>query len=701
MQLDALLAPRSIAILGASDRPSIGRALIESLDRLEFAGQIFPINPKYESILGRRCYASVEELPGAPDVVAFCISYARVRENMELIARKGARGAVIYDGGFAERGDEGKALQQAVVSICKSAGIALNGPNCMGILNPVSRTTTYMQEVRDPQKVLGNVGLISQSGSICIGMLADLRRFGYTHVISSGNEAVVTLVDYLDVLIEEPQTKVIGLFIESVRDPERFVAALDRAAAAGKPVVVLKVGRTARTQRAVTTHTGGLAGESRVFSEVLRSHRAIEVDDLDAFTEILAVCQGRVLPSGPRVGVVTASGGQAELILDVAESCGIELPPLPAEIVAQTERVVGPLVGDGNPLDAWGNGDFRANFPHALAMLDAHPHVDNIALCVEAFDQNPMGRAERALDYARFVVDAATNSRKPHFVMGMRPGVMQVSQVELLREHGLVTLGGTRQGLGALAKVGGWSQPLAPRIAERSTRGAGIATLGQARTTIHEADAKRVLAEQGLAVTRETLVRSCDEAVHAARSLGFPVVLKVVADSVPHKSDRGLVLVGLRDETALRTAWRTLDERVREQGLSQNIAGFLVQEMVTGGIEVFAGVTRDPDFGLMLAFGLGGIAIELIGDVALRALPLREGDARAMIAGTKSAQLLAGARSHTAYDVASLVACIEGFAAFAHAERQHIDSIDLNPIIVLPAGHGYRIVDALIVPRHA
>lgn len=699
MQLDALLAPRSVAILGASDRPSIGRALIESLDRLEFAGQVFPVNPKYESILGRRCYRSVEELPSAPDVVAFCVSYARVRENMELIARKGARGAVIYDGGFAERGAEGKALQQAVVAICKEAGIALNGPNCMGILNPVSRTTTYMQEIRDPAKVLGNVGLISQSGSICIGMLADLRRFGYSHVISSGNEAVVTLVDYLDVLIDEPQTKVIGLFIESVRHPERFVAALDRAAAAGKPVVVLKVGRSARTQQAVTTHTGGLAGESRVFSEVLRSHRAIEVDDLDAFTEVLAVCQGKVLPGGPRVGVVTASGGQAELILDVAENCGIELPPLPAEIVAQTERVVGPLVGDGNPLDAWGNGDFRTNFPHALAMLDAHPHVDNIALCVEAFDHNPMGRAERALDYGRFVIDAATKSRKPHFVMGMRPGVMQLSQIDLLREHGLVTLGGTRQGLGALAKVGKWSQPLPPRVAERSIVGAGMAALVRGRATIHEADAKRVLAAQGLAVTRETVARSDAEAVQAAQRLGYPVALKVVADSIPHKSDRGLVLVGLRDEAELRGAWRTLDARVREQGLSQDIAGFLVQEMVTGGIEVFAGVTRDPDFGLMLAFGLGGIAIELIGDVALRALPLREGDARAMIASTKSAQLLAGARSHTAYDVESLVACIEGFAAFAHAEREYLDSIDLNPIIVLPAGRGCRIVDALIVPR--
>ncbi|MFN0305989.1 MAG: acetate--CoA ligase family protein [Burkholderiales bacterium] len=702
MSLSALLAPRSIAILGASDRASIGRALIESLDRMGFKGEVLPINPKYPELFGRRCYASVDELPGPPDVVAFCVSFARVRENLERVAKKGARGAVIYDGGFAERGEAGKALQEAVVSICREAGIALNGPNCMGILNPVNRTTTYMQEVREAARLNGSVGLISQSGSVCIGMLADLRRFGYSHVISSGNEAVVTLVDYLDVLIDEPATKVIGLFIESVRNPERFVAALDRAADAGKPVVVLKVGRSARTQRAVTSHTGGLAGESRVFSEIVRSHRAIEVDDLDAFTEVLAVCQSKVLPSGPRIAVITASGGQAELILDVAENCGIDLPPLPADIFAATERVVGPLVGDGNPLDAWGNGDFRTNFPHALSMLDANPLCDNVVLCTDAFDLNPMGRPERAIDYARFAVDAAAKSRKPHFVMGMRPGIMQVTQIDFLREHGLVAIGGSRQGLGAVAQVGKWAAPLPPYAASRTVVGGGIATLvaGAPRASIHEADAKRLLAAQGMPVTREQLTQDVEEAQRAAGAIGFPIVLKAVSDAIPHKSDLGLVCVGLRDESEVRNAWNTLAEHARQHDVAAVLAGILVQEMVSGGIEVFAGVTRDPDFGLMLAFGMGGIAIELLDDFSLRPLPLRVGDARAMIERTKTARLLAGARTRTAYDIDALVECIEAFAAFAHAEREHIAEIDLNPIIVLPAGRGCRIVDALIVPRH-
>jgi acyl-CoA synthetase (NDP forming) len=701
MQLEALLAPRSIAILGASDRPSIGRALIDSLDRMGFAGDILPINPKYTELMGRRCYGGIAELPEAPDVVAFCVSYARVLASLKDAALKGARGAVIYDGGFAERGADGLALQAEVAGICRQAGIALNGPNCMGILNPVHNSTTYMQETRDLSRLRGNVGLISQSGSVCIGMLADLRRFGYSHVISSGNEAVVTLVDYLDALIDEPETKVIGLFVETIRHPERFVAALDRAASRGKPVVVLKVGRSARTRRAITSHTGGLAGESAVFSEVLRAHRAIEVDDLDAFTEVIAVCQGKTYPAGARLGVVTASGGQAELILDVAEQNGVALPPLPTDIREESERVIGVLTGDGNPLDAWGNGDFQKNFPHALKMLDANPLCDAVVLCTDAFDMNPMGRPERAIDYAQLVVEAARDSRKAHFLMGMRPGVMSTAQIDLLHAHGLATVGGSRQGLGAIARVGTWAAVHAPALPPRPIADGGIAGAanGLHRTTINEADSKKLLAAQGLPVTREVLVGSVDEAVTAGPEIGYPLVMKVVSDDIPHKSELGLIVVGIADEAALRAAWQTLQERVRSNASSAKVTGFLVQEMVTGGLEVFAGVSRDPEFGLMLGFGLGGVAIEVLKDFALRQLPLRAGDAAAMIAATKASTLLAGARAQQPYDIESLVACLEKFAGYAYADGDRIAEIDLNPIIVLPAGRGCRIVDALIVPR--
>ena len=700
MNLDGLLRPRKIAIVGASERPSIGRALMASLVRLGFGGEVFPINPKYPTVLGARCYPNLADAPAAPDVVAFCVSTDRVLEGIKQIAAVGGRGAVVYDGGFAESGADGKRLEAGISAICRESGIALCGPNCMGVLSTHDASSTYMQEVRELKHLAGNVGLVSQSGSICISLLADVRRYGYSHVISSGNEAVVSCSAYLEALVDDPETKVIALFLETVREPDRFIAALDRAADCGKPVVVLKVGRSERSQRAITTHTGGLAGEGRVFSEVLRAHRAIEVDDLDAMSEMLAAAGASRCPVGPRIGVVTASGGQAELILDVASAAGIDLPPLDQDIRRKAEAVIGTLTGDGNPLDAWGNGDFTKNFSHALHCLDADPNCDAIVMCSDAADANPMGRVERGLDYARVLAEAAAKSEKPHYMMGMRPGVTQQEQIDLLRQHGIPVLGGARQGLGAIARLGIAGRQRPPLVAS-GMDGSGLASLLAAkpdRPTIHEADAKHFLAEHGLPVAREILVRSWEEALGAAAAIGWPVALKVVSDKIAHKSEHGLVALSINNDNDLCAAYDRLMQAAERVAAPVDIAGLLVQEMITEGVEVFVGVSRDPDFGLVIAAGLGGVGIEIFRDFALRLLPLAEGEAETMIAELKGYSLLRGARSPQPYDIAAFNEVIERVAVLAWANREDVDEIDLNPVKIFSASRGCRIVDALIVP---
>jgi acyl-CoA synthetase (NDP forming) len=699
MNLEGLLRPRTIAIVGASERPSIGRAVMESLDRLRFKGEIFPVNPRYPTVLGKRCHPSLRELPEAPDVVAFCVSTDRVLDGIRQTAEIGGRGAVIYDGGFAERGDDGKRLQAEISGICRESGIALCGPNCMGVLSPHDASTTYMQEVRVLDQLAGHVGLVSQSGSICITLLADVRRYGYSHVISSGNEAVVDCAAYLEFLVDDPETRAIALFLETVREPDRFVAALDCAADRGKPVVVLKVGRSERSQRAITTHTGGLAGEGRVFSEVLRAHRAIEVDDLDAMSELLAAAGAARRPAGPRIGVVTASGGQAELILDVVSTAGIDLPPLGADIRRQAEDVIGPLTGDGNPLDAWGNGDFARNFSHALHCFDQAPNCDAIVICSDAADGNPMGRVDRGLSYARILADAAGKSGKPHYLMGMRPGVLEQAQVDLLRDHGIPVLGGARQSLGAIARLGMMTRPRPP-VAITETNGDLSRLIAEppGRATIHEADAKRFLAQHELPVTREVLVNDWEQAQRASVEIGWPVALKVVSDDVAHKSEHGLVALSIRSESELRAAFDRLILAVEGMTPAVEIAGLLVQEMIAEGIEAFVGVNRDPDFGLVIAAGLGGVGIEIFRDFALRLLPLAEGEAAAMIAELKGYPLLCSARSPQPYDIAAFADVIERVGAVAFANRDHLDGIDLNPVKVLAASNGCRIVDALIIP---
>jgi len=507
VRLDALLRPRSVAVLGASERPSIGRAVVESLELMGFPGDIYPINPKYETLLGRRCYPSIASLPAGVDCLAVCVNHERVLEHMRPAAERNVGAVVVFDGGFGEAGPEGRRVQNEIASICREANIAFCGPNCMGVVNPHDRSMVYVTALRDPALLAGNVGLISQSGSICIGLLADCRRFGWSHVISSGNEAVLTTADFLEYLVDDPETRVIATFTESVRDPERFVAALDRAADRGKPVVVLKAGKSERTRRAVMSHTGGLAGESRVLSEVLRAHRAIEVADLDEMTEVLAACQGERWPRGRRLAVMTASGGQAELILDVASTAGLELPPLSAGARAEVERVIGPLTGDGNPLDAWGNGDFAANFPHALQVLGADPDSDAVALCSDAFDDQPIGTPSRMLEYARMLAAGAKASAKPFYFMTTRSGVFRRDQSDFLREHGIAVIGGTRQGLGAVDRLARWSEPLRPPRAMAASRGrvAALLTGGARSTPVVAADVTVTFhrAKAGFALDRE------------------------------------------------------------------------------------------------------------------------------------------------------------------------------------------------------
>ena len=453
MRLDALFQPRSIAVIGASEKPTVGRRIVASLGRIGFAGTVYPVNPGYQSVLGHACYPSIADLPEAPDAAAFCLGNARIVDALAAAAERGVKAAVIYDGGFAEQSDEGRARQDRIEGICREAGIALCGPNCMGVLSPHHPSTIYLQEVQNPVGLAGNVGLVSQSGAFCISLLSDIRRFGFSYVASSGNEAVLCAADYLEYLVDDPKTAVIGAFIETIRQPERFAAALDRAAALGKPVIVLKVGRGERTRRAVPTHTGGEAGDPAAASALLRAHRAIEVADIVEMTEMLAACQSAKRPAGRRIAVVTSSGGLAEVILDAADAADLLLPPLsPAardDIVAR----IGPITGDGNPLDAWGSGTFQTNLPQALSLFDASPDHDIVVFCRDAGEDQPFDTPDVARGYLAMFARAAAQSKKPHFVLNTRPGSLHRELIADMRAQGIAVVGGLREGLAAIDRL--------------------------------------------------------------------------------------------------------------------------------------------------------------------------------------------------------------------------------------------------------
>ena len=698
MRLERLLKPDSIAVYGASENRGPGRRILEMLDRLGYGGAVYPVNPRYETVMGKRCYAKLEEIPEGIDAIVFCVNHRLVVEPFRIAADRGYGAAVVLDGGFAEAGEEGRGRQDALETAARGAGMAVCGPNCMGVLSPHHRTSLYTSNLLHPEKLPGNVAIVTQSGSIAIGLLTDCRRFGFSHVVSTGNEAVTTTAEFIDHLADDPHTRVIATFTETIRDPERYVAALDKAADRGKPVVVLKVGRSERTRRAIASHTGGLAGEARVFSEVLKRHRAIEVGDMDELTEVLACCQGERWPAGPKLGVLTASGGQAELVLDVAGAAGLRLLPLSEAGRREAERVIGPLTGDGNPLDAWGDGKFDVNIPHGLKVLEDEPDVDSIVMVSDSRDDSPMAPTQ----YTQYLAETARRTAKPCFFMNTRPGLFRQEFADALRAAGVPTIGGARQGLGAVDRLARWSVPrpeLLPEPPPSARVASFLANGNRRRSRLNEVDSKRLLREAGLPVVREEVAMSREEALEAARAMGYPVVLKVASDDIAHKSDLALVAAGLADEAATARAFDDMAATLERLSPPPSDAVFIVQPMIGDAVEFFMGVSRDPDFGPVLAFGLGGVLVEIFDDVAFRPLPLCDGDVNFMIAETRCRRLLGGVRGQAPRDVQALRECLTALGEFAWAERDAIAEIDLNPVMALPRGQGCLLVDALIIPR--
>ena len=694
MNLDKLFKPRSIAVVGATPSPSVARNVINSLLHLDYPGSIFPINPKYNDVLGVKCLSSLKEAGEPVDLVVLCLSSKHVKSQLEAAADVGAGAAIIYGDGYGESGKKGKKLQAEIVDICRTHDIALCGPNCMGIASPHNRTHTYMVELLDPALLAGNVGLISHSGSVSIALTNDVRRFGYSYAISAGNEAVLTAADYLDYLIEDNNTEIIGLFLETVRQMDKFIAALKKARERNKPVIVLKTGKSTRAAAVVTSHTGGLAGEHRMFSALLKKHGAIEASSPEEMMEMFAVCQSKPLPQSPNIGIVTGSGGLAELMLDLNESGQANLPPLPESLQHTIKLEMGSMSGDGNPLDAWGNGDFMTNYPKAMDVFGQSPDHDSILVSFDGNDNQPMDYGDLNAESLNMVVENKHKYPKPHYTLSAVPGLFDSKFVNIARIEGIPSLSGLSSALNAIASVARSRQKATPRMIKAKALSADYQTQLLKRVSINEYDAKVLLSDYGVVVPKEFLFESLAELLRQAQDFQYPLVLKACDDHVMHRTEAGLVSVNIKNEDDLQSVAAGMQQRVEKADIKTR---WLVQPMAGSGVEVLIGVKNDPECGPAILLGPGGIYTELMDEVSIRMLPLDEGDASAMISETRLTKLLAGLRGAPPSDISSLEKTVYGLADFAWANRQWIESIDLNPVIVHETG--VSVVDALILPQ--
>jgi acyl-CoA synthetase (NDP forming) len=685
--LDALFRPRSVAIIGASSDPGrIGGRPVR-FTKYGFKGAIVPINPNQKEIQGLTAYASIKDAPGEIDQAIIAVPAKAAMQAVDECIAKGVKAAVMFSSGFAETGAEGRAMQTELARRCAVGGMKLVGPNSLGMLNTRIGLYSTFSSYFDPLwPRIGPVGIVSQSGAFGTYFLAIAaeRGLGFSHCVATGNEADVDVAECVHWLADDPDTGVIMIYLEGCRDGARLRAALARAAANRKPVVAMKVGVSEQGVAAIASHTGSLAGSDAVFDAVFREYHVHRARSLDELVDVAYACSGGVFPKTPRVGVVTISGGVGIQMADAAAELDLEMPRMPDAAQQKILSMI-PFAGPANPVDATAQviNDWSM-FTTILGIVADEGDVDSVISFLAHTGTSPgvMEKLKPALQEVR--------ARFPDRVF-MLCARLPREMADEFKDIGFLTFEDPTRAIAAVAALSrlaqGFAKPRAPaaRIAAARALPGG---------PINEADAKRILGDAGIPFAPERVARSRDEAVAAAKEIGFPVVLKVLSRDIAHKSEAGGVVLGLRDADEVALAYDQMMTRVRQQAPKAHIEGALVARMIEGGVETVIGVKRDPMFGPVVMFGLGGVYVEVLKDVTLRLAPVDRATAKEMIRGIKGFPLLAGARGKPPADLDALADGLVAMSRFAGAHPE-VASAEINPFIALPQG-GVA-VDALIL----
>ena len=692
--LHPLFFPASVAIIGASsDAERIGGRPLRFLREAGFKGALYPVNRSGAAeIQGLPAYASLLDVPGPVDHAIVAVPVPGVLAALQDCAAKGVKAVQVFTAGFAEVDAAGAELQARLVHICRDAGMRLVGPNALGLLNPsVNLFATFSTALNGLRPRPGVVGMATQSGafgSAAYGM-ATLRGIGLSRVIATGNEADVDVAECIDYLAQDPDTRVICAALEACKDGTRLRAALRKAADAGKPVIIMKIGSTEVGAAAAATHTGSLAGNDAVYDAVFAECGAYRAQSIEEMLDIAHLCAVTgALPSNERIGIMTGSGGIGILMADGASELGMTLPPLAAD-AADALRALLPFAVPANPYDTTAQ---------VTSVPDGVPRVVEALLrpasgygCVFAY------LAHVGLSPERF------RSTEERLIALRRDYPGQALVLVMLSEDG-VTRRLEAAGIAVFAD---------PTRAVKAVAGAArMASLrsGMRRDTLPapdmtqplpeaatEAQAKALLGAAGIPVLPEQTCASALDAARAADAMGYPVVAKIVSADIPHKTEVGGVIVGLPDAQAVAAAYDTLLARAAERAPQARIDGVLIAPMVRGGVETIIGIHMDPVFGPMVMFGLGGTAVELFKDVAFASAPLTPAQGLALVDSVRSSALLNAWRGGPQYDTQALAEALSNLSHFAVRHADHLAGIDINPFVVKT--EGAVCLDALISTR--
>jgi acetate---CoA ligase (ADP-forming) len=704
--LKPLLQPASVAVVGASRDPaSLGHRIVTALRRNGFSGRVYPVNPKTTELDGEPCYASVADIPPGVDVAVIAVPQSVVEGVVDECASAKVKSLVVITAGFAEAGPDGRTRQDALVEKVRAYGLRMIGPNCMGVLNadPSIKLNASFSPIFPPS---GSVALSSQSGALGMTILelANERGVGLSTFVSVGNKADVSGNDLLQYWEHDPNTSVILLYLESFGNPRRF-ARLARRIGRTKPIVCVKAGRTRAGSRAAGSHTAALASSDTAVDALFRQSGVLRADTLDEMFDIAACLEAQPLPSGRRVAIVTNAGGPGILAVDACESAGLTVVEFSADTRARLAKFLPPEASIGNPVDmvaSAGPAEYRRAIEVALTAAD----VDALIVIFTPVDVSRTADTRQAIREGIAAGRKSGGGGKPIVaVLLAEPGRPKPLAVH---DERIPVYAFPENAARALAKVAAYAswrakpvgllwtfEDVRPDDARAICRQA-LAKSGDGWLTAD--DTRAVLEAYGLPMTAGTIAHTADEAVALARVIGFPVVAKLAARTLQHKSDAGVVHLGLTSDAAVRDAFRDIMTRASAVASSAEIEGVLIQSMISGAAETMIGVSDDPLFGPLIAFGLGGINVELLGDVQFRVAPLTDRDVDELIHGIRAFPLLSGYRGRAPADVDALRDVLLRVSRLA-VEVPEVAEVDLNPVLALAAGHGCRIVDARIFVR--
>jgi 4-hydroxybutyryl-CoA synthetase (ADP-forming) len=697
MSYDIFLAPKSIAIVGASERSgTIGKAITSNILN-GYKGEVYPITPSHESVLGKKAYKSVMDVPNSIDLAVVVTPSKIVPAVMEECGKKGVKGAIIITAGFKEVGGEGEVLQKQVAEISKKYGTRVIGPNCLGVMNLSPQTMMNSTFLKITPKT-GNIALISQSGAICAALVEDAiaQDIGFSAVISIGNKVDMNETDLLAMLENDEQTKVIVMYLEDITDGRKFIDVcrkITKESKYRKPILILKAGRTPEGAKAAMSHTGALMGADEVYDAIFKQAGAIRVDGMQELFDYATAFAKQPLP-GDEIVIVTNAGGPGIISTDAIVKFGLKMANI-EDIRPKIDKMIPTYGSSRNPVDIVGDADYN-RFDNVLNEVLDHPNCGAVVV---------MCTPSATLDYdglARVTVKMSKSKGKTILasLMGLAEGT---ENRRILSEGGVPYYVYAELAIRALKSMydyKAWlkvpkSEVKSFKVDMESVKEVFDNAKKQNRSHLIEEEGYEVLKAYGFPVPKSILARDENECVKAAQEIGYPVVMKIASPDIIHKSDAGGVKVNLANEQEVRNAFNSIISNAKNYKYDAKIKGVLVQELVKGGKETIIGAKHDPKFGSLLMFGMGGIYVEVLKDVVFRLAPIKEYEARDMVESIKTSKLLKGVRGERPSDVNALVDCLQRLSQLV-TDFPEIAEFDMNPLLVLEDGKGCRAVDVRI-----